>query len=71
MITLLLFWSISDASIIKSEEDPDRCDYPSSCQNCVQQIENVRNVILKILSSPYPNIKALTVNSWTVITNKP
>ena len=34
--------SLSNTSVTKSADDPDPlCDYPSSCQNCVEQIENV------------------------------
>jgi len=34
--------TISNTTVINSGDDPDPlCDYPSSCQNCVQQIENI------------------------------
>ena len=42
IIILLCLMSLSNTSVTKSADDPDPlCDYPSSCKNCVEQIENV------------------------------
>jgi len=42
ILTLLCLMSMSNTTEIKSGDYPDPlCDYPSSCQNCVEQIENI------------------------------
>ena len=53
ILTLLCLMSMSNTTEIKSGDYPDPlCDYPSSCQNCVKQIENVSfNKIIPLAQS--------------------